>query len=194
MSEATADEVPEQANPLFSQMRNFQQGQLTEDAIGNVVVRRFSQPGISPAHEHARRTARVERDHVIGHGRTTGDFHARRTDGHSRHCNAHDLWALAQHTLDQVCRHMSFDNVTIDQGCMAAFQCSRNAITSLDIRQISYVVNLNGKTIVDQVRDPRTATTSGRRLVDGNNPTVRLWTRKAEPYGRQTTETEASRQ
>ena len=59
--------------------------------------------------------------------------------------------------------------------------------------KICHIVNLHRKTIVRQMRDPRTTTASIRRLVDGNGRLAFLWQCSLEPQTQERSHSEAIR-
>lgn len=111
---------------------------------------------------------RLESDYLIGLGWAARHFHTGRAHGHAWDGEASNLRPLVQQTLDHVGRDVSFNHITLDYGCVASCQDRRHTMALLDGSEVRGMVNLYWETMTRQVRDPRTATASRRRLVDSD--------------------------
>jgi hypothetical protein len=63
---------------------------------------------------------------------------------------------------------MSFDDIAIDDGCVARLELWRNLIAAFHLGQVLDILHLYGITVVFHVVDPVTTAASGRRPEDGD--------------------------
>jgi len=69
---------------------------------------------------------------------------------------------------------MAFQDIAINDGCMAGQQFGRNVVPGFDLGQVLKFFDLDGETVPLQIRYPARAATSSWRLVDKNGHVTRL--------------------
>ena len=91
-------------------------------------------------------------------------FHARRTEGHRRYCQAARLDARRHQALDFAGRNVAFDSVPRYLRRMARTKCAWYPEFLAVIRRIGHIVDLDRETVLFQVLRPRLAATARLNL------------------------------
>ena len=86
-----------------------------------------------PLRIHRGLTILVERQHVIGF--RLAALHTRRAGRHARNCETDDLWFFLEQFIDDISRHMAFDDVSVNYRCMAGKQMFRHPTFPFVIRE-----------------------------------------------------------
>lgn len=118
--------------------------------------------------EDARLSLRVERDDVKRLRLHAGDFHARRSDRHARNRNADNLGPFFEQPLKIGSRYVTFNDVAIDDGCVARLGWLRNLALRLERgeRLVVQLGDASGEAGSFEMLDPVAAAPSRRRFVD----------------------------
>src|SRR5688572_17725353 len=126
-------------------------------------------PGIgSASREDSGATTPLERQDLVAIRCAAGHFHPRRADRHSRHGEARHLGPLGKQPVDQVGRHVTFHDVTVDQRGVAGLHRFGHSVLLLHGRQIRDVLYLGREATVLEVGDPERAAPARWRLVHGD--------------------------
>jgi len=106
----------------------------------------------------------IKSQDVITLSGVAGDFHPRGAHGHAWHSKPHDRRALLYQACHDVGRHMPLDDIAFYQGGMAAVQSRRDLLAmrhSRAVVEIGQMFFFHAKSMVCQMRDPRTTAGSG---------------------------------
>ena len=87
---------------------------------------------------------------------------------------------------------MSFNDVTFNKRRVASCQCRSHAVALLYGLKVCHILNSHWKTIGLQMRDPRTTTTSTRRLEDGDGRLGFLCQRSLKPQTKERSDSEST--
>jgi len=89
----------------------------------------------------------IERQDFIGLG--SAALHARRAHRHARYYQTGNSRLFLEQSIDQICRHMAFDHVAVDQGRVTRIKLFRYSLLALEIGEVFAKENfrLNFETI-----------------------------------------------
>ena len=95
-----------------------------------------------------------------------GHFHAGGADRHTRHTQADDVRFFSEHPQDLIFRDMAFNNVAINDGCMAGLGLQRDFVVGFYLGELRALFRLYDKADIFQMLAPTAAAASARGLVN----------------------------
>ncbi len=102
----------------------------------------------------------IESYYIVGVSFKAFNIHAWRSRWHPGYTNTDDIWSFTEQTFYFSNRHMTFNYIAINDGCMASLEFWRNMVTGFNTCKIFFFFNIYREAIVFQIQSPAYAATS----------------------------------